>query len=310
MKSIKHPLYFTMVIIAMGALTIFAGCKKDDDDDNNIPETKTYRLTDLDDYEGSTAYKTKIEYTSDNKVSKILGYVDGYNVYKSEWSYSGEVAIVQDWELTEDGWVADSTRTKYVYANGHVSQLVLYNAGDSVDFSKSFTWEGNNLIQETVSLSDSYLGTGQSLVMTIKYNYEGGLLKSADWLMEGVKIRQQVIEYENNKPVALKAYDYTNSLEESTAFVYTDNKISTVNYYKITNGVQGNIDCYENRAFDANKNISSVSKHCEGDQDTYTTNLTWEEGTGNLQDVFLASYSYIGAYLFPDYPSEFAMKKK
>ncbi|HLO92342.1 MAG: hypothetical protein ACM3ME_06580 [Chloroflexota bacterium] len=310
MKTKTKSLLFILTITILSALTIVSGCKKDNDDDNDNPVVKSYRLTDLDDTDGSDAYKTKVQYTSDNKVSKILGYVNGVNVYKSEWTYSGNDATVQDWELTEVGWVADSGFTKYVYANGHISQVILYNAGDSVDFSKTYTWNGNNLNEEQVTLSDSYLGTGEELVFTIKYNYEGGLLKSADWLLQGVMIRKQVIEYLNNSPVALKSYDYNNVLEESTQFIYTGSNISKVNYFKVSDGTQGAVDCFENRSYDANKNVSSVSKQCDGDLQSYTTNITWEEGTGNLQDVFLTSYSYISAYLFPDYPSEFAIKKK
>lgn len=293
-----------LILAGVCVLTLLNSCKKDDDQ----PATKGFRIASVIFSEEGDNFSTTISYNSDNKIAKISETENGEEMYKSEWTWSNNEVTVKDSYLEDGGeWITSGNYQKIIYSGNHVAESRIYAAGDSIAVINTYTWNGDLLTQEA---KNYYIADTLSFGYVIKYNYNGKLLTSADYYINEYLTQKQVIEYTDGKPVSLKSYNYLNVLEECSELVYNGNNIAKINYYAVNEGVQGDVKCSEERTLDANNCVTQINTSCSGELGR-TSQITYEEATGNFNDLILTQGSWITVYLFPNtMPSGFIYKKK
>lgn len=303
MKKLSYYHSFMIMIAAIALMTFVSSCKKDKND--APPEEKPWRLTSLEYSQVGYNYTNVISYNSDNKIVKISGVEDGVEVYKNDWEWNGNEVIITEAVFENGVWYTNGLHKVMTYLNGHLFKNELY-AHDTLVAATTYMWNGDLLTKEAMVYFNA-----DTLVWDnhIEYTYENSLLISAEWYRGDELYQKQVIEYANEKPVALKLYNPLNVLQESSELIYTGNNITKVNSYRVFEGAQGNLACTEERTYDANNCLSNANMSCTG-AGSYSQNTTYEEGKGNLNDYLLTEVSWISVYLFPDtFPSELAYKK-
>lgn len=305
MKKAFNTVRFCALLAVLTIATTFTGCKDDKkDDDPQLP--KTYRMKTIDFTDEGDTYKNEFTYTADNRIERLSEIENGVEVYRSDWAWNGNEVTITEKSLDGGVWVAEASNEKLIYSGGHLSEALYYNEG-LLTTRTNYTWNGNLLTGEALEF---YSGDTLTWSYNVNYIYEDTKLVRADWFAFGMLIQKQVIEYLNGSPVALKTYDYSNVLEESSQLIYTGDKITTINSFHVVEGVQGDINCTETRVYDGNKCATGISTTCTDDY-TYTSNIAWEEGSSNFNDFLLLNVSWISVYLFPDtFPCELAYKKK
>lgn len=293
-----------LILAGVCVLTLLNSCKKDDDQ----PATKSFRLSSVTFSEEEDYFTTTISYNSDNKIAKISETENGVENYRSEWTWSNNEVTVKDSWLEDGGvWITSDNYQLIIYSGNHVAESRTFTEEDGITEVNTYTWNGDLLTQEA---KNYYAADTLSFGYVIKYNYNGKLLTSADYYINEYLTQKQVIEYANGKPVSLKSYNYLNVLEEYSELVYNGDNIAKINYYAINEGVQGDVKCSEERTFDANNCVTQINTSCSGELGN-TSHITYEEATGNLDDLFLTQGSWITVYLFPNsMPSQFVYKKK
>lgn len=304
MKKLINALPVTAIIASLAFITILSSCKKDKDDDQ--PEQKSYRLTKVTSSEDGDNYVATISYNADNKITNILETENGVEVYKNTWVWNGSEVTVKESFLIDGTWIEDDYYSVMTYANNKVIKNEVH-LNDSVSAISLYTWNGDMLTKEEAEIQSNNTTV---LAYEINYLYENNLLKSAEYFSEGTMVQKQVIEYANGKPSAVKLFDDTNTLIESAQLNYTGDNITEILNFNVAEGVQGNVECTENRTYDANNCVSTASTSCvQGDN--YSQQTTFEEGKGNFNDFLLTQISWVSVYLFPDsFPSQLAFKKK
>lgn len=304
MKKPFNTAPFYVLLAMMAIATTFSGCKDDDKDEPQLP--KSYRMKTVEMTDDGDTYLNEFKYNADNKIERLSEVENGVEVYRWEWDWNGNVATLSEKYLSQGTWITEKSQEVLTYSAGHLAQSE-YFVEDTLVGKTIYTWNGNLLTNES---NEYYNADTVAWEYSITYIYEGAKLVRADFYTLGLLAQKQVIEYDGNKPVGLKTYDYMNVLEESSQMVYTGDKITTVKSFHVEQGVQGDIDCTETRQYDANNCMNNISTTCSGDY-TYSSVVTWEEGTSNFNDFLITQVSWISAYLFPDtFPSELAYKKK
>jgi hypothetical protein len=305
MKKSFNTVPFYALLAILGFATTFSGCKKDEKDEPVPP--KVYRMSNIEYTEDGDTYVNKITYTADNKIQKFSEIENGVELYRSNWGWNGNEVTITEEMLEEGVWVAEEwSYVKLYYANGHVSEAQYYYH-DTLSSKTTYTWNGNLLTNEAMTY---YNADTIAWSYSVNYIYDGTKLISANWYTMGLLMQKQVIEYLDGKPVALKSYDHNNVLGESSALIYTNENITTINNFHVAEGVQGDTYCTETRVYDANNCANNISTACTDDY-AYTSAITYEEGSSNFNDFLLINVSWISVYLFPDtFPCELAYKKK
>lgn len=305
MKKIMNFLPVLAILAGMVLMSVTSGCKKDEKDDDP-PAPKKYRMTSISQTDDGDQFLINITYNSSNKIARFSEIDNGVEVYRSDWNWVGNVVTIIESELDNGNWINGEYYEKLTYSGDHVTKSE-YFQNDTLLSRSIYSWNGNLLASES---REYYNADTLVASYTVNYIYNGDKLTSADYMTMGYLIQRQVIGYDNDKPVSLKTYDYQNVLEESAELIYTGNNITKVNSYNVVEGVQGSLDCTEDRIFDANNCVTTVNHSCPGDY-SYTSIATWEEGSSNFNDFLLTQLSWITVYLFPDsYPSDLAYKKK
>ncbi len=308
MKKPFNTAPFYALLAILGIATTFNGCKKDEKDEKNDPvPPKVYRMNNIEYQEDGDTYVNKITYSADNKLTMLTEIENGVEVYRNNWVWNGNEVTINEQMLEEGIWITDeSSREKLIYTGGHLSESQ-YFYNDTLASKVTYTWNGNQLTNESMNY---YHADTIAWSYSVNYIYEGAKLMRADWYSMGLLVQKQVIEYQDDKPVALKSYDHNNVLNESSELAYTNGNITTINYFHVIEGVQGDTDCTETRVYDVNNCATNISTACSEDY-AYTSKITYEEGAGNFNDFLLVNVSWISVYLFPDtFPSELAYKKK
>jgi hypothetical protein len=305
MKKPLNNIPIFVMLALLSVTTTFTSCKDDKkDDEPQLP--KTYRMKTIDFTAEGDTYKNQFTYTADNKIERLAEFENGVEVYRSNWAWNGNEVTITEQSLNGGVWVGEASNEKLIYSGGHLTESQYYNEG-LLTTKTNYTWNGNLLTSEVLEF---HSGDTLTWSYNINYVYEGTKLVRADWFAFGMLIQKQVIEYLNGTPVALKTYDYSNVLEESSQLIYTGDKITTINSFHVVEGVQGDISCTETRVYDGNKCATDITTTCTDDY-SYTSKIAWEEGSGNFNDYLLTQVSWISVYLFPDtFPCELAYKKK
>lgn len=305
MKKLMNSFPMLAIIAGLVLMSVTSGCKKDDKD-NDPPAPKKYRMTSVSQTDDGDEFLMNISYNSSNKIARFAEIENGVEVYRSDWNWNGNVVTIIDSELDNGNWINGEYYEKLTYSGDHVS-ISEYFLNATLLTKAIYTWNGNLLATET---TEYYNADTLVIAYNTVYNYEGDKLISANYYYMGFLAAKQVIEYVDGKPVALKNYDEENVLQESSELIYTGNNITKVNSYNVVQGVQGSLDCTEERIVDANNCVTTVNYSCPGDY-SFSSTATWEEGASNFNDFLLTQLGWITVYLFPDsYPSELAYKKK
>lgn len=306
--KLKHN-FNVLPLIMLAAAIIFTsyltGCKKDKE---KVEPVKTYRLSEISANDEGDITIAKINYTN-NKYTGMSTFENGVNVYNSTIIYSGNEAIETSKYLENAVWMDEPGSYKYIFSGKHLAEVQYLEEDNSISFKCTYTWNGDNVTEETLTTMYGDL----SFSASIKYVYSGGRLTTANWYAQNSLVSRDEIEYDaNGKPITLKSYSSENILIESASFVYTGKNMTKINYHHVVEGVVGDVACTEDRVFDVNNNQTSSSATCSDDpQYVFTLLLKNEEGTGNLNEILLADYTWLSMYLFPDgLPSDLASKKK
>lgn len=298
MNLTRNVLRFALFILL--SIILLVSCKKDN---TNDPQNKDYRLSTVSYNEDGHPFTTTFSYNNNSQVTQTLGTTGDSTIYRTLWEYNGQIVTIHTEYYNNNAWIADNVTEKYTFTGDYLTKSDYY-VDDSLYTFATYTWDGNKLMREDRTFP------GSNTSSTI-FEYQGDLLVKAIYYFNEEMSFYQTIEYTDNKPVSLKSFNPQNKLEDICDLVYTGNNITQVKNYIVEAGIEGYLNCTENRQYDNNSNITSVTTTCANDQTADIITITTEEGTSNFSQLMITQVGWVSVYLFPNtMPSDYAYKKK
>jgi len=288
-----------VMVTIVACLTFITGCKKDDPNDQ--PEVKSYRVKAITYSYDSELFTTNVEYNADNKITRIAKTKNGSEFERYTWAWNGNKVEISNSELQDGAWIDNGVSQIITYSNGKVSKSE-FPINDSLHYSITYSWNTDLVLNE---LHEMFKNGTLLYSMTVNYIYENGLLTTANYTQGGFLLQKHLVEYGNGKLANIKLYDVFNKLLESSDYIHTGEMITEIRKYHVDEGIQGDLDCTENLAYNTDGKIETLTKVCDGDERTLTTSITYEEGQGNYGDYTLTIGSWFQYHFFPGtYPAE------
>lgn len=284
MKTIKCSTRVS-VLILLAILFLFSTCKKDEQ------ETK-YRVIATKDYTNAIVDNTSQVFYQGEKISLISGYSEGYrgDSVKIEYNYPDNVSIMAiEYEKYQDVW-SKVNKTEYKFQDEHVTQYILYEyeEGSAVPFLKiTMQYDGSNLLEEYWYTYDSGTWTA---VYKMTFSYDGDKviqsLISTNWTGSWELFAKEEVTYSGDNIATVTELDYYENAYHNTykyEFLNENDLVKKIDMYSFESNAWI-IDESISYEYDANRNL--VSETDNYSDDIYKREYTYEEGKGNLSQVY------------------------
>lgn len=282
------------VLTLLACLLILNTCKKDED--TSSPKYRVIASTDFSDNVQSMS--NQMIYQND-KLTEVLGYT--YDIkedsIKTLVVYPDNNSIVATgYSKVGGAWLPDS-KVEYEFQSDLLTQIIFYSSFEKSlePFLKySFQYQSSKITEERVSLFDSLDWFD---LQKVTYSYEGNNFKqaihSANWTGSWAIAYKEVVTYTGNEIDSILQSDYY----DNGGGGYVD---SYKYKYHYTNGLIARIDMFAydgssswlpdgswNFTYDANGNLISMSN--QNSSGTEKTDYIYEEGKGNLGQIYFMS---------------------
>lgn len=242
-------------------------------------------------------------YDEESRIKNLSIMEDGVEFYRLRWEWNRDTLIISHAENENGNWQYSNDKERIIYANGRIHS---YEEVINYDQITTFTWNGDLLMQENHA---RYNNDSLYWILTKDYVYEQDKLSEVNISVQGYQYENKIIEYENDRPVSIKTYEQ-GMLKESIGFTYTGNNITTISMYDVYNGVEGGVNCLQDRSYDENDCMVTSTDKCDGEI-TEHWKYNYEEGNGNFDDYLIANGNWVYVYLFPNtFPSDDIYLKK
>lgn len=289
----RHLRYLTIALIISSIIA--AGCKKEGSSVNQ-PFDNGLRLKTIV-YGENSEWRKEIEYEG-NRVIGEYTYVEEYLIERTEWQYVNNEVTRQSYYLIDTVWHKADQRNFMTYVDGKLVSSI--NQSDYKIYSKdTFIWE-NDLLKQNDNYSLINASDELKLQQRTKYNYSGDLITSMEYYYQDhPDYAKEVIEYENKLPVNNYSFYSSIGITATKAdLLYTNNRLSRMNDYYVSNGIPGEIKSYE----ELNYNMESNTITFFRSEDDYSSTSVYfyEDGEGNYGDFWIAETDWLSHCLFPE----------
>jgi hypothetical protein len=273
-------------------------CKKDED--KNKFRIVSEEFIDNGDSYGESTY----EYM-DNTISRY--YYEEDQDYSAEaiFDYSEENKIVINTTENDAGDESES-EIKITLSGGNITEFF-----EEGDHKEVYTYNESDQLVKAKEYDDS--GNGLVLYKTTTFTYDGGKLVESLEKYEDTE-SQYKSEYAYDSDGYLEeeiSYYNSNSEwveENKDVYSYTTGRVSEINYYyfDLDHWVKDN--WHEEFVYDENGNLVESTEFDENNDEEWTTKYTYEEGSGNYNQIFGSYYAMGSDYIFYPLPTKSARR--